>query len=73
MEYLCKCCGGAIVPGTTSSGKKIDFDAGQAAYLKSGSDKNGIIADLEPDAFIDHAKVCPNRGVSPVISLNPGG
>ena len=60
-EYLCKKCGKIIVPGTTSSGKKINFDAGQPAYLKVGSDTHGIIADLEPDAFIDHERICPNK------------
>ena len=62
MEYICKKCGAVIVPGKTSKGKKINFDAGQPVYIQVGSDAEGVIADLEPEALIDHDRICGRDG-----------
>lgn len=61
MENLCKKCGKVIILGRTSKGKEVNFDAGKPIYLKTGVDEDGLVADLEPDAFIDHDMICENK------------
>lgn len=63
MQHLCKKCGKVIVQGRNGKGAEINFDAGRAVYLKIGSDENGIIAELEPDAYVDHDQICENRNL----------
>lgn len=73
MENLCKKCGKVIIPGRTSSGKDVNFDAGMPIYLKTGVDENGLVADLEPDAFVDHDFICPNKDANFTETFMDGG
>lgn len=73
MDNLCKKCGKVIIPGRTSKGKEVNFDAGQPIYLKTGIDENGLVADLEIDAYIDHDTICPNRDATLEESFGENG